>query len=254
VLQQLDPSTGAKLQNNGGRRASISAMDVTFSAEKEVSTLWLLGAGATRILIEHIIDEASGEAIGYLQTYAAMVRRGNGGLISRSSSGYLALRVDHSTARPVRGQAAPSLHRHYLLANLAEHEGAWTALGAKPLFNLQKTAEAIASQIIRQRTTELFGVVWLRDEAGIPRIEGFDVSLRKQLSPRTQQTWTRPSVRASMSWIEISGSRPSAPLGKGRRRAATIPTRPRGDRHALGRGDHLRHRDALASQGGRAAN
>jgi conjugative relaxase-like TrwC/TraI family protein len=162
-------------------------MDITFSAEKELSTLWLLGDGATRIRIEHIMDEASREAIGYLQTQAAMVRRGNGGLISRSSSGYLALRVDHSTSRPVRGQAAPHLHRHYLLANLAEHEGAWTALDAKPLFNLQKTAGAIASQIIRQRTAELFGVVWLRDEAGIPRIEGFDVSLRNRLSPRTQQ-------------------------------------------------------------------
>src|ERR1039458_6233486 len=114
VLQQLDPNTGAKLQNNGGRRASISAMDITFSAEKQLSTLWLLGDAATRIQIEHIMDEASREAIGYLQTHAAMVRRGNGGMVSRSSSGYLALETDHSTARPVRGQVAPHLHRHYL--------------------------------------------------------------------------------------------------------------------------------------------
>jgi hypothetical protein len=85
------------------------------------------------------------------------------------------------------------IRRHHIstvtifIANIAEHEGAWTALDAKPLFNLQKTAGAIASQIIRQRTTELFGVAWLRDEAGVPRIEGFDASLRNRLSPRTQQ-------------------------------------------------------------------
>jgi hypothetical protein len=98
-------------------------------------------------------------------------------------------RFKRITRRP--GRFATRRHRTstvtIFIANIAEHEGAWTALDATPLFNLQKTAGAIASQIIRQRTAELFGVTWLRDEAGIPRIQGFDVSLRNRLSPRTQQ-------------------------------------------------------------------
>ena len=187
VLQQLDPTDGGKLENNGGRRATLAALDLTISAEKDLSALWMLGGEEQRAALEEIMNEATREGLAWMEERAAVVRRGKDGLAHRSSSGFLAVEVDHTTARPVDGKAAPHLHRHVVIMNIAEHEGTWTALDATRLFDLQKATGAIIGQRVRELTEERLGLSWERDDAGIFRVDGFDASLRNRLSLRQQQ-------------------------------------------------------------------
>ena len=187
LLQQLHPEDGSRLPNNGGRRASVSAMDFTLSVEKDYSTLWLLADESTRRQLEEILAHAAHEALHFMEENSAVVRVGEDGLAHRSASGFAAVEVGHSTARPVDGLAAPHLHRHLLIMNVAERDGVWTALDAQRLYEHQKVTAAIAGQIVRQRSSELLGISWVADESGVFRVAGFDSLLRQQLSLRQEQ-------------------------------------------------------------------
>ena len=187
LLQQLHPEDGSRLPNNGGRRASVSAMDFTLSVEKDYSTLWLLADESTRRQLEEILAHAAHEALRFMEENSAVVRVGEDGLAHRSASGFAAVEVGHSTARPVDGLAAPHLHRHLLIMNVAERDGVWTALDAQRLYEHQKVTAAIAGQIVRQRSSELLGISWVADESGVFRVAGFDSLLRQQLSLRQEQ-------------------------------------------------------------------
>jgi len=187
VLQHLDPESGTKLPNNGGRRPTISALDFTLSVEKDISAIWLLADKATRREIEEMVDQATSEALTFMEREAAVVRLGKDGLAHHNASGFLAMQVDHSSARPVDGHSAPHLHRHYLIMNVAERDGKWSALDAKRLFDLQKVTAAIAGQGLRASIAARFGVAWDKDDKEVFRVAGFDASLRKLLSSRQEQ-------------------------------------------------------------------
>jgi conjugative relaxase-like TrwC/TraI family protein len=187
LLLQRDPHFGHKLPNNGGQRATISMFDATLSLPKELSALVMLGGAEFGAEIESIGLRANEAMLSYIQERAAMVRRGPGGIMSRGSSGLAVLTTGHTSARPVNGQAAPHVHFHNCILNQAELDGVFTALDAKALFNLQKTAAAIAAQIIEEETAKRFGFRWVRDEAGVPRLEGFDALVRQRLSLRQEQ-------------------------------------------------------------------
>jgi conjugative relaxase-like TrwC/TraI family protein len=165
----------------------ISALDLTFSVEKDLSTLWMLGDERWRLQLEIIVDVAINETLAWAEKQVAVVRRGEGGIAHHSASGVLSIEIDHQTARPVNGLAAPHLHRHVVIMNLAEEDGAWTALDATRLFDLQKAVGAIAGQRIRQLTEERLGLTWERDGSNVFRVEGFDAGLRNRLSLRQQQ-------------------------------------------------------------------
>ena len=155
LLQQLHPEDATKLPNNGGRRAAVQALDLTFALEKDLSMLG--GEPMTKALLE-IQDEAITEALRSLEKQLAVVRRGKDGLVHKDAAGLLAVSTDHVTARPVDGKVAPHLHRHMLIFNLAQGpEGAWSALDAGRLFDLQALAGAIAGQRVRELTAARFG-------------------------------------------------------------------------------------------------
>lgn len=191
VLQRLNPNEVSTLPGTerGGR--TTSALDLTISFEKDLSILWLFGTEEVRREIESIIEESIHAGLEWNEKQTAVVRRGAGGLAHHSASGLLAVEVDHVLARPVEGLAAPHLHRHVVIMNLAEENGRWSALDATRLYDLQKATGAIIGARMRELTKERLGVTWVREDEqlrdGVFRIEGFDGGLRNRLSLRQQQ-------------------------------------------------------------------
>jgi conjugative relaxase-like TrwC/TraI family protein len=192
LLQQLHPEDATKLPNNGGRRAAVQALDLTFALEKDLSILAMVGGASTTEALLAIQDEAVSEALRFLERQAAVVRRGKDGLVHKDAAGLLAVGADHITARPVDGKVAPHLHRHMLIFNLAQGPdgAAWTALDAGRLFDLQALAGAIAGQRVRELTAKRFGLHWHlehNDGKGIWRVSGIDDELRRSMSTRQWQ-------------------------------------------------------------------
>ncbi len=62
-----------RLPNNGGRKAKISALDLTFSCEKDFSVIWLLADAAMRREIEAMVDEAVHAGVDFCQDQACVV-------------------------------------------------------------------------------------------------------------------------------------------------------------------------------------
>jgi conjugative relaxase-like TrwC/TraI family protein len=191
LLDHRNPATGEKLAG----RAQIQAIDVTVSHEKDGGILMMLGGAtvAERLLSAQQKGMAAG--ISYLQEEAAVVRRGAQGLVHKQSSGFVAVVVDHLTARPVEGKTAGSLHTHGLIINTGQGpDGKWTALDGERIFKHQAATGAVAGQITREQIAQDFGVTWLfnagKGNRGVWGIAGIDEALRQSMSPRSRQILT----------------------------------------------------------------
>lgn len=192
LLQLLDPHDRSRLPNNGGRKAKISALDLTFSFEKDISVMWLLADAAGRREIEAMVDESVHAGVDFYQDQACVVTRGADGIVKKTASGFIAIETLHTTSRPVDGNPPmPSLHRHFLMINAAEHEGKYTALDSRRLYNLQMVAGAIAGQRMRELMADRFDVSWEREKKGVHRIAGFDNNVRRNLSARSREILER---------------------------------------------------------------
>ena len=187
ILEHLNPETMEPLRRGKGHSPTVRAIDLTFSVEKDLSVIYMLADDLTRQELATIVHEANARALHHLEQDLAVVRRGAGGHIHRNASGLVAVRTQHTNSRPVDGQAAPHLHEHFVIMNIAEEGGRWTALDATRLFDSQTVAGAIAGQYVREKTAELLGITWEQGDRGIHRIAGFDASLRSRMSPRRRQ-------------------------------------------------------------------
>ena len=67
------PATGERL-GRSLRKDGVAAWDVTFSADKSVSLLWALGDPDTRQQVVEAFEEATSQALGYLESVASSTR------------------------------------------------------------------------------------------------------------------------------------------------------------------------------------
>jgi conjugative relaxase-like TrwC/TraI family protein len=153
ALQGIDPKTGERLAQIGGRGGDHSAgWDMTFSAPKSVSVLWALSAGHDREMIEQAHQSAVQAATERLEETAGWARRGRGGSIREPTAGLLMAQFDHHTSR----ESDPQLHTHAFIFNLApRRDCSWGAIVSRELYKAQKEAgvtyrRALASELERQ--------------------------------------------------------------------------------------------------------
>jgi conjugative relaxase-like TrwC/TraI family protein len=182
ALQGIDPKTGERLAQIGGRGREHSAgWDMTFSAPKSVSVLWALSEGHDRERIEQAHRSAVLTATARLEATAGWARRGRGGATRERTVGLLMAQFDHHTSR----ESDPQLHTHAFIFNLApRRDGSWGAIVSRELYKAQKQAgatyrRALASELERQgvrieRQTSTFRV------AAIPRDVERAFSKRRQ--------------------------------------------------------------------------
>ncbi|MGA7806068.1 MobF family relaxase [Bradyrhizobium sp.] len=146
ALQGIDPKTGERLAQVGGRGREHSAgWDMTFSAPKSVSVLWALSEGPDREGIEQAHRSAVLAATAPLEATAGWARRGRGGATRERTAGLLMAQFDHHTSR----ESDPQLHTHAFIFNLApRRDGSWGAILSRELYKAQKEAGATYRRVL----------------------------------------------------------------------------------------------------------
>lgn len=141
VLAGLDPKTGERLVQHGGRGQDHSAgWDMTFSASKSVSVLWALANEEDRQAIEKAHRSAVLAASDHLERNAGWARRGRGGSLREQTAGLLMAQFDHHTSR----ESDPQLHTHCFVFNCApRRDGSWGAIVSRELYKVQKETGAV---------------------------------------------------------------------------------------------------------------
>lgn len=185
------PGTGERL-GRSLRRDGVAAWDVTFSADKSVSLLWALGDDETRSEVLAAFDEATSQALGYLESVASSTRgasktpllddKGNPVFSEDgtprfrvetwpiATSGYVAASFTEFTSRA----DDPQLHTHVVVANKVKGvDGRWRAVDGRLLFRYQLAAGYLHEAVLRKELTERLGVRWQPVCNGMADIAGF---------------------------------------------------------------------------------
>jgi conjugative relaxase-like TrwC/TraI family protein len=156
--------------------------DATFSAPKSVSLTALVG-GDDRVRDAH--RAAVNIALSELERYTQA--RIGGNHAAESTGKFIAAKFEHDTARPVDGYAAPQLHTHAVIFNVAvRDDGQTRALQERGLFESQQFATAVYQSELTYRLRNL-GYEIESGRSGAPEIKGYSQEYLDASSPRSQQ-------------------------------------------------------------------
>ena len=199
------PATGEQLGHRL-RRDGVAAWDLTFSADKSVSLLWAFGDDDTRRHVVEAFEEATAEAVAYMESVASSTRgasrtpvlddEGNSVL---DEGGTQLLRVETWPIRTKGYVAAwfteftsraddPQLHTHVVVGNRVKGvDGVWRAIDGRLLYRNKLAAGYLHEAELRSRLTERLGVQWQPVNKGMADIEGFTRDQVMAFSMRRQQ-------------------------------------------------------------------
>jgi len=196
VLEGVRPDTGERLTK---LPTSTKALDVTLSVSKSISVMWALGSPEVSTAVEHAVDVAEEAVIRFLETDAARVRRGHGGVVSLVAEGLAVASFDHRTSR----MGDPNLHRHLIVANAARGpDGRITALDTRLIYRIRYTAEAVFQAVLRKELAGSPG--WLFDKIdrhGVGEVFGVDWGVMREFSSR------RRVIEEEMEVLGVRGGR-----------------------------------------------
>ncbi len=191
------PGTGEQLGRRI-RKDGVAAWDVTFSADKSVSLLGALGDEQTRKEVLEAFEEATSQALGYLESVASATRGasknrmvdGNGNPKYRvetwpiQTEGYLAAAFTEYRSRA----DDPQMHTHVVIANKVRGEdGVWRTIDGRLLYRHQLAAGYLHEAVLRKELTERLGVRWQSVHKGMADIEGFTRGQVEAFSRRREQ-------------------------------------------------------------------
>jgi conjugative relaxase-like TrwC/TraI family protein len=177
------PRTGQRLGRRL-RKDGVAAWDVTFSADKSVSLLWALGDERTRKEVVEAFEEATSQALGFLESVASDTRGATKTVVVDEEGnrkcrvktwpiptlGYVAAAFTEYTSRA----DDPQLHTHVVIANKVRgQDGVWRTLDGRLLYRHQLAAGYLHEAVLRKQLTERLGVAWQPVRNGIADIEGF---------------------------------------------------------------------------------
>lgn len=197
-----DPQTGEQLGRRL-RKDGVAAWDLTFSADKSVSLLWAFGDAEVRRHVLEAFEEATAEALAYLESVASSTRGaarvqvvdregkpilGDHGEVRHRvetwpirSSGYVAASFTEFTSRA----DDPQLHTHVVVGNRVQgSDGVWRAIDGRLLYRHQLDAGYLHEAELRSRLTERLGVRWQPIHNGMADIAGFT---REQIETFSQR-------------------------------------------------------------------
>jgi hypothetical protein len=204
-----DPATGEQFGRQL-RKDGVAAWDLTFSADKSVSLLWAFGDDEVRRHVVAAFEEATAEAVAYLESVASSTRGAartplldDAGKPILDDSGMPRLRVETWPIRTNGYVAAwfteftsradePQLHTHVVVGNRVKGvDGIWRAIDGRLLYRNQLAAGYLHEAELRSRLTERLGVRWQPVHNGMADIDGFTRDQIVSFSQRRQQieTW-----------------------------------------------------------------
>jgi conjugative relaxase-like TrwC/TraI family protein len=180
----LNPVTGEAL-GRAWRADAVTGYDLTFSAPKSVSVLWALGGATAQTQVAQAHRAAVLAALGYLDSHAALSRRGTDGVEQIRTAGFAAALFDHRTSRA----GDPQLHTHALVPNkLLCADGVWRTVDGHELFHHKKAAGVLYQAALRAELHSRLGVVFGAPSAhGQAEILGVPKEVITAWSKRTAQ-------------------------------------------------------------------
>jgi conjugative relaxase-like TrwC/TraI family protein len=259
------PGTGERLGRRL-RKDGVSAWDVTFSADKSVSLLWALGDEHTRKEVLEGFEEATSQALGYLESVASATRGATKTVVvddegrrkcrvrtwSILTAGYVAAAFTEYTSRA----DDPQLHTHVVVANKVKGEDdVWRSLDGRLLYRHQLAAGYLHEAVLRKELTERLGVGWQAVHKGKADIEGFTRTQIEAFSRRREQleAWRKeqgladtPAAR-QVAVVATRAPKQDRPLEElemeWRRRAAEVGLTPERIARILDQRRHITHPD-----------
>ena len=146
-----------KLTRNAGSEQRTAAFDLTFSADKSVSTLWAMTDGHIHDELARAHDDAVRTALDLIVgKYCAKTRdRPTGEPLRTVDAKIMAATFQHQSSR----DNDPQLHTHCVIFNLAlADDGKWRSLHGKPLYDWQKTAGAVYRNALAWNIAQRLGL------------------------------------------------------------------------------------------------
>ncbi len=221
------PATGKQLGRQL-RKDGVAAWDLTFSADKSVSLLWAFGDDEVRRHVVEAFEEATAEAVAYLESVASSTRgasrvpitdrRGNPILAEDGTTrfrvetwpirttGYLAAWFTEFTSR----SDDPQLHTHVVVGNRVQGvDGVWRAIDGRFLYRHQLDAGYLHEAELRARLTERLGVRWQPVRNGMADIDGFT---RDQITAFSQRRQEIEAWRDSHGFADTPSANETATL------------------------------------------
>lgn len=114
-----------------------SGWDLTFSVPKPVSVMWAAADDTLKQQIHNAHNRAVDSAVSFIESHAAVTRRGYAGQERESVIGLVAAKFHHYTSRALD----PQIHTHCLIANVAPRsDGTWGTIVSRDLYFWQKSA------------------------------------------------------------------------------------------------------------------
>jgi len=199
------PETGEQLGRQL-RKDGVAAWDLTFSADKSVSVLWAFGDDEVRRHVVEAFEEATAEALAYLESVASSTRGAarvpvvdRAGMPVVDDEGSPRHRVETWPIRTTGYVSAwfteftsraddPQLHTHVVVGNRVQGlDGVWRAIDGRLLYRHQLAAGYLHEAELRRRLTDRLGVAWQPVHNGMADIEGFTREQITNFSRRRQE-------------------------------------------------------------------
>jgi hypothetical protein len=188
------------------RKDGVAAWDLTFSADKSVSLLWAFGDRDVRQQVVEAFEEATAEAVAYLESVASSTR-GASRTPVLDSDGRPVLNDDGSQRYrvetwPIRTHGYvsawfteftsraddPQLHTHVVVGNRVKGvDGVWRTLDGRLLYGHKLAAGYLHEAELRSRLTKRLGVQWQTVHKGVADIDGFTREQIMAFSQRRQE-------------------------------------------------------------------
>ena len=154
------------------------AYDVTFTSEKSISVLGLLGNGPVRDHVTRALHLANNVGLVFLEQHASH-GRARGGQIG--SEGLTVASYMHATSR----NNDPFLHVHNVVLNSIEDaNGDGRALDGRNLYLNAASASGLATAELRWQLTQQLGVAWTRSPRGVWEVDGISDDVLQAFSTR----------------------------------------------------------------------
>lgn len=182
---------GIPLTRNSGKENRATGLDITFSADKSISSLWAISSEETREKIQNCLQAAAIEGLDYLQDNASFCRRGEGGKNIEKCS-FMAGTFRHSTSR----EMDPQLHIHSTIFNIGfRQDGTTGSLDQPAFFRHYHTSGAVFRNALARELRHELGLNFERHgkKLEFTRIVGFPKDLEELWSKRRKMIVSRAS-------------------------------------------------------------
>ncbi|WP_283569611.1 MobF family relaxase [Rhodococcus qingshengii] len=176
-------------------RQPVAGYDLVFTPVKSVSVLWGLGDDEVRTAIEQAHKDAVNETLAWIESEAALTRRGTAGVEQIDTHGLVIAQFDHFDNR----NGDPNLHTHCAVSNKVRGiDGNWSSLDARVLHRIAVAGAARYNRIVADKISRALPVAFedrsrgenkqpVREIAGVPQelLDGF--SRRPQIMERANE-------------------------------------------------------------------